>query len=49
MDKQGNKLQCMGDFGFPADVAITEDDRIIVCDSMTDCIHVLSPDGSVRH
>ena len=49
VDKQGNKLHCMGNFVHPADIAITEDDRIIVSDSANDCVHVLNHDGSTAN
>ena len=36
-------------FQCPADVAIVDDDSIIVSDSSNDCIHVLNPNGSTKH
>ena len=49
VDKEGNNLCCMGDFEYPADIAIADDDSIIVPDNGNDCIHVLNADGSARH
>ena len=49
VDKEGIILSSMGDIEYPGDIAIADDDSIIVSDCEDDCIYVFNPDGSVRH
>ena len=48
-DQEGNFLSRVADFTNPGDVCIDEDGTLIVPDSTDDCVHILNPDGSLRH
>ena len=49
VDKEGNSLCQMGDFGYPGCITIADDDSVIVSDNENDCIYIFNPDGSTRH
>ena len=49
VDKEGNNLGCMGDFGYPGYITIADDNSLIVSDHKRDCIYILNRDGSIRH
>ena len=48
-DQDAKFLCYIGDLKFPGNIAITEDDCMIVPDHDSDCIYIFSPDGSVKH